>query len=143
MGVRKGRWDGLFIGKVRHQISNRAADIRQPQQTSGNPNVHPVVFVQWSKGCLVRPGITQRVFQKVAYVQWSHVRPPLRFAKRTSCGSRLYVRAKDKGVCSADLAYVYLLRVSVQLLFSKGSRGGQVNTKGFKSRLSGFIKGSC
>ena len=30
MGVRMGRWDGLFIGKVCHQLFNRAADVRQP-----------------------------------------------------------------------------------------------------------------
>jgi hypothetical protein len=33
MGVRNGRWDGLFIGKVHHQLSDKAADIRQPYRT--------------------------------------------------------------------------------------------------------------
>ena len=79
----------------------------------------------------------------VAYVRWSHVRPLVRFTERMFYGPRLYVRAKDMGVSPAELAYVCLLRVSVWLLFSKGSRGDQVDTKGFKSRLSDFIKGSC
>ena len=30
MGRRNGRWDGLFTGKVCHQLSNRAMDVRQP-----------------------------------------------------------------------------------------------------------------
>ena len=29
MGVRNGRCDGLFIRKVHHQLSDKAADIRQ------------------------------------------------------------------------------------------------------------------
>jgi hypothetical protein len=38
MGVRNGRWDGLFIGKVHHQLSDRAVDVRQPYRTFGGPN---------------------------------------------------------------------------------------------------------
>jgi hypothetical protein len=68
MGVRNGRWDGPFIGKVHYQLSDRVADVRQP-------SVCPVVFAHWSKGCVVRPGITQRVPQKVPYVRLSQVRP--------------------------------------------------------------------
>jgi hypothetical protein len=30
MGERNGRWGGLFIEKVRHQLSDRVADVRQP-----------------------------------------------------------------------------------------------------------------
>ena len=67
----------------------------------------------------------------------------VRFVKRTSDSPHLYVRVKDRGVCLANLAYVHLLRVSVWLLFSKGLKNGQVISKGFKSRLSGFIEGSC
>jgi hypothetical protein len=29
-GVRNERWDRLFIGKIRHQLSDRAADVQQP-----------------------------------------------------------------------------------------------------------------
>jgi hypothetical protein len=39
----------------------KAADVQPKWRTSGT-------FSQWSKGCLVRLGITRRVFQKVAYV---------------------------------------------------------------------------
>jgi hypothetical protein len=34
-----------------------------------NPSVHPILFTQRSKGYLVHLSITQRVFQKVAYVR--------------------------------------------------------------------------
>ena len=77
---------------------------------------------------------------KVAYVRWSHIRPPVRFAERTFGGPHLYVYAKDRGICLADLAHVRLLRVNILLLFSKGD---QVISKGFKYHLSGFIKSSC
>jgi hypothetical protein len=80
-------------------------------------------------------------FQKVAYIWWSHVRLPVQFAGRTSSGSPSYVRTTDRGVRSADLAYVHLLRVSVWLLFSKGSKCDYVNVKDLGSRLSGFIEG--
>jgi hypothetical protein len=36
MGERNGSWDGLFIGKVCHQLSDRVADVRQPLYTSGD-----------------------------------------------------------------------------------------------------------
>jgi hypothetical protein len=29
-GMRNERWNGLFIGKVHHQLPDRVADIRQP-----------------------------------------------------------------------------------------------------------------
>jgi hypothetical protein len=30
MGKRNGRWDDLFIGKVRHQLFDRVVDVQQP-----------------------------------------------------------------------------------------------------------------
>jgi hypothetical protein len=59
--------------------------------------------------------------QKIAYVWWSHVRLPVPFAGRNSSGPP-YVCTTDKGVHPTDLVYVRLLRVSVWLLFSKGSK---------------------
>ena len=55
------------------------------------------------------------------------------FVERMSGGPHLYVRTKDRGVHPVDLAYVRLLSVSVWLLFSKGSKYDQVNTKGLRS----------
>jgi hypothetical protein len=43
------------------------------------------------------------------------------FVERTSGGPPLYVRTTDSRVRPPDLAYVRLLRVSVWILFSKGS----------------------
>jgi hypothetical protein len=60
--------------------------------------------------------------QKVAYVWWSHVHPLVRFAGRTFSGPPTYVRIIDSSVRLPDLVYVYLLRISVWLLFSKGSK---------------------
>jgi hypothetical protein len=37
--------------------------------------------------------------QKVAYIQWSHTRPLVQFAERTSSGSPMYVRTIDSSVC--------------------------------------------
>jgi hypothetical protein len=42
---------------------------------SDNSSICLVAFAHWSRGCLVRLGITQRVPQKVAYVRWFHIRP--------------------------------------------------------------------
>jgi hypothetical protein len=61
----------------------------------------------------VHLGITQRVFQKVVYVQWSHVRLLVWFAERTFDGPPIR---------PVDLVYVRLLRGNVCLLFSKGSK---------------------
>jgi hypothetical protein len=44
--------------------------------------------------------------QKVAYVWWSHVRPPIRFAERTSNGPPAYVHTTDNSVRPPNLAYV-------------------------------------
>ena len=44
------------------------------------------------------------------------------------------VPTKDRGIHPVDLTYVRLLRVSVWLLFSKGSKHDQVNAKGLRSR---------
>jgi hypothetical protein len=46
------------------------------------------------------------------------------FAKRTFGGPPLYVSTTDSSVHPPDLAYVHLLRISVWLLFSKGSKHG-------------------
>jgi hypothetical protein len=62
-----------------------------------------------------------------AYVRWS---PP-------------YVRTKDRGVRPADLAYVRLLRVSVWLIFSKGSKRDQFNARVFGSHESTIVKNLC
>jgi hypothetical protein len=68
MGVRNERRGWVFIGKVCHQLLD---------QSSGRLATLAYVraIAQWSKGCLVRPSIIQRILQKVAYVWWSHVRP--------------------------------------------------------------------
>jgi hypothetical protein len=60
--------------------------------------------------------------QKVAYIQWSHVRPLVGFAKRTFGGPPSYVHTTDINVRPPDLAYVLLLRINVWLLFPKGSK---------------------
>jgi hypothetical protein len=44
--------------------------------------------------------------QKVAYVRWSHVRPLVRFAERTSGGPLSHVRTIDNSVRPPNLAYV-------------------------------------
>jgi hypothetical protein len=38
--------------------------------------------------------------QKVAYIRWSRVRPPVRFAERTSGGPPAYVRTADNNIRS-------------------------------------------
>jgi hypothetical protein len=46
-----------------------ATNSPKKQRTSANHNVRLILFVQRSKGCSIRPGVIQRVFQKVAYVR--------------------------------------------------------------------------
>jgi hypothetical protein len=60
--------------------------------------------------------------QKVAYVRWPHVHPLVWFAEHTSSGPPMYVYTANCSVRPLDLVYVYLLRVNVWLLFSKGSK---------------------
>jgi hypothetical protein len=110
----KGR-GGLFIEKFRHNSLTE-------QRTSGNPSIRPVVRAHRSKGCLVCPGITQGVYQKVVYVRWSHVRPVY------------YLQS----VRPLDLAYVLPLWVSVKLL----SKCDQVKLRVLGFRLSDSTKGS-
>jgi hypothetical protein len=64
-GMKKKRGYEVFIGEDCYQLSEK-------QWTFVNPSVHPILFVQLSKGCIIRLGIIERVFQKVAYV---HVVP--------------------------------------------------------------------
>jgi hypothetical protein len=71
----------------------------EKQQMSTNPSVGPVLFIQWSKGCFVRPSINQRVFQKVAYIC---VVPSHTFALKT----KAYVCTKNRNVRQLDLSYV-------------------------------------
>jgi hypothetical protein len=56
------------------------------------------------------------------------------FVERISGGPPSYVRTTDSNICPTDLAYICLLRVSVWLLFAKGSKCDLVSTKGFGSR---------
>jgi hypothetical protein len=44
--------------------------------------------------------------QKVAYVHWSHVRPPVWFAEHTSGGPPTYICTTDNSVCLHNLAYI-------------------------------------
>jgi hypothetical protein len=44
------------------------------------------------------------------------------FTERTSGSPPPYIHAIDSNVHSSDLAYVHLMKVSVWLLFSKGSK---------------------
>ena len=74
---------------------------------SGQRGVRLVVLAQRSEGCLVRPGVNQRVFQKVVYVWWSHIRLPIWFAERTFSGAPLYVHTTNSSVRLPDLAYVH------------------------------------
>jgi hypothetical protein len=112
------------------------------QQTSGNLSVRLVVCAHWSKGCPVHPGIIQRVFQKVAYVRWSHVRPVVWFAERMSGGPSAYVHATDISVRPPDLAYVCHLRVSFQLSFLRVQGTLRLTLRVLGFRLSGYTKGS-
>jgi hypothetical protein len=68
-------WATEMGGGTAYLLGKFTTNSLTEQRTSGNPSVRPVVFAHWSRWCLVRPGITQMVLQKVAYVQWSHVRP--------------------------------------------------------------------
>ena len=126
------------------------------QWMSGNLSLHLVVFAQWSKGCLVRPGIIQRVFQKLRMSGGStyvclydlqsvrQVVPTHSFALQTGAYIRLTQRTSstnNRGVHPAVLAYVRHLRVSFGFYFLR-LKSDQVISKGFKSCLSGFIKGS-
>jgi hypothetical protein len=55
--------------------------------------------------------------QKVAYVRWSHVRPPVRFVERMSVGPPPYVRITDNSVRPPNLAYI-CLKVQITPLVS-------------------------
>ena len=119
--TRKGReimrWEWVFIGKNCHQLPDRAA------------NIQPTLVYVWCycivvQRCLVRPGITQMVFQKIAYVRVVPHMSAVLFAEHTSSSPPMYVSTRDRGIHPLDLAYVHLLRVCISLLFSNGSRCG-------------------
>jgi hypothetical protein len=56
-GMKKKRGYGVFIGEDCYQLSEK-------QWTFVNPSVHPILFVQLSKGCIIRLGIIERVMYK-------------------------------------------------------------------------------
>jgi hypothetical protein len=87
-------------------------------QTSGRPAT--LAYVRW----FLHSGP-----KSVSYVQVlskgyskSSTSPVVRFTECTSSCPPSYVRTTDRSVRPLDLAYVLLLRISVWLLFSKGSK---------------------
>ena len=87
------------------------------QRTSIQPQCKSGAIAQWFKRCLVCLDIAQRVFQKIAYVCVVPRTSIILFAGCTSGGPPTYVRTRDMGVRSPDLAYVHLQRVSVCFYF--------------------------
>jgi hypothetical protein len=81
------------------------------------------------------------IYQKVAYIRWSHVRPLVRFAERMSSGPPMYVCATDTSVRPPDLAYIRHLRsaFSFYLLKVQGVLRLTIRVLGF--HLSGSTKG--
>jgi hypothetical protein len=82
-------------------------------RTFTNPRVCLVLFVQWSKGCLVRSDINKGVFQKVAYVRVVPRTSAVLFTECTSGGPHTNILAKNSGTLLLDLAYVQLQMISI------------------------------
>jgi hypothetical protein len=71
-----------------------------------NLSVCLVLFVQWINLCLVCPGISQRVFQKVVYIYVVPRTSTILFTECTSSGPHAYSRTKNSSVRLLDLAYI-------------------------------------
>jgi hypothetical protein len=128
----KGR-GGLFIEKIRYQLPDRAADVRQP-------------YVRWSVH-IGPKGVSYVQVLPKGYTK-SSVRlviprtSGVLFVERTSGGLPSYVRTTDISVRQLDLAYVHSLWVSVKLLFLEDSNVIRLKLRVLGFRLSGFTKGS-
>jgi hypothetical protein len=104
MGMRNERWG---VGK---SANNSLSDLR----TSGNPSIR--WFLHNDPKSVLYIQVLSKGYSK------SNIRPLVQFAERTSGGPPSYIRTIDNSVYPPDLAYVYLLRISVWLLFPKGSK---------------------